>query len=70
MSDLKNTLVKNIIDKRYTRASSDLGVILKDKAYGAIDRFKDAFKLNIPEPNEPESISVTPEPVDQKGDEE
>ena len=32
MSDLKNTLVKNIIDKRYTRASSDLGVILKDKA--------------------------------------
>ena len=81
MTDLKNNIIKNILNKKFTRANNDMAKLLKDKAYSAIDNFKDSFKLNIPtEPTtepvaepvaEPELEPVLvnqPVQVDQKGE--
>ena len=76
MTDLKNNIIKNILNKKFTRANNDMAKLLKDKAYSAIDNFKDSFKLNIPEPTvepvaEPESEPVLvnqPVQVDQRGE--
>ena len=76
MTDLKNNIIKNILNKKFTKANNDMAKLLKDKAYTAIDTFKDSFKLNIPEPDaeptvEPESEPVLvnqPDQVDQKGE--
>ena len=76
MTDLKYNIIKNILNKKYTKANDGMAKLLKDKAYTAIDNFKDSFKLNIPEPTvepvaEPESEPVLvnqPVQVDQRGE--
>ena len=45
MSDeIKASLVQNVIDKKFSRANSDFANLMRDKAYAAIDDFKNAFK--------------------------
>ena len=47
MSDenpVKNNIIQNIIDKKFTKANSQFGDMMKNKAYAAIDDFKQSFK--------------------------
>ena len=45
MSDeIKASLVQNVIDKKFSRANSDFANLMRDKAYSAIDDFKNAFQ--------------------------
>jgi|TARA_B110000495_G_scaffold191580_1_gene194858 hypothetical protein len=45
MSDeLKASIVQNVIDKKFSRANSEFANLMRDKAYSAIDDFKNAFK--------------------------
>ena len=42
--DLKASIVQNVLDKKFSRANSDFANLMRDKAYTAIDDFKNAFK--------------------------
>ena len=45
MSDeIKASLVQNVIDRKFSRANSDFANLMRDKAYSAIDDFKNAFQ--------------------------
>jgi len=45
MSDeIKASLVQNVIDKKFSRANNDFANLMRDKAYAAIDDFKNAFQ--------------------------
>ena len=45
MSDeIKASLVQNVIDKKFSRANSEFANLMRDKAYSAIDDFKNAFQ--------------------------
>ena len=45
MSDeLKASIVQNVIDRKFSRANSEFANLMRDKAYSAIDDFKNAFK--------------------------
>ena len=45
MSELKTTIVKNILDKKYNKANIDFEKSLKQKTFDAIDKYKQAFKF-------------------------
>jgi len=45
MSDeLKASIVQNVIDRKFSRANTDFANLMRDKAYAAIDDFKNAFQ--------------------------
>ena len=45
MSDeIKASLVQNVIDKKFSRANTEFANLMRDKAYAAIDDFKNAFQ--------------------------
>jgi|TARA_R110002167_G_scaffold185090_1_gene385656 hypothetical protein len=45
MSDeIKSNIVQSVIDKKFSRANSEFANLMRDKAYSAIDDFKNAFK--------------------------
>jgi len=45
MSDeIKASLVQNVIDRKFSRANADFANLMRDKAYAAIDDFKNAFQ--------------------------
>jgi hypothetical protein len=45
MSDeIKSNIVQSVIDKKFSRANSEFANLMRDKAYAAIDDFKNAFK--------------------------
>ena len=53
MSDensVKNNIIQNIIDKKFTKANSEFGDMMRNKAYAAIDNFKQSFKYVVNEP--------------------
>jgi len=58
MSDLKQNIIKNILDKKFNKANDDFGSLMKDKTHDAIQHFKSSFKYTKLEP-EPEA-EVTP----------
>ena len=43
-TNLKASLVQNVIDRKFSRANADFANLMRDKAYSAIDDFKNAFK--------------------------
>ena len=43
-TNLKASLVQNVIDRKFSRANSDFANLMRDKAYAAIDDFKNAFQ--------------------------
>ena len=43
-TEAQSNLIKSIIDKKFTQANSEFGDMMKNKAYAAIDDFKQAFK--------------------------
>ena len=46
MSDLKNNIFKNILDKKFTQANKDFGSVMKSKIFTGIDDFKKSFVYN------------------------
>ena len=53
MSELKTTIVKNILDKKYNKANIDFEKSLKQKTFDAIDKYKEAFKFVTLDKKEP-----------------
>ena len=55
-AEAQPNLIKSIIDKKFTQANSEFGNMMRNKAYSAIDDFKQAFKYVTheikPEPEE------------------
>jgi hypothetical protein len=43
-TELKQNIIKNILNKKFTQANSEFGSMMKNKAYAAIDNFKQSFK--------------------------
>jgi len=43
-TNLKASLVQNVIDRKFSRANADFANLMRDKAYAAIDDFKNAFQ--------------------------
>ena len=62
MSDeIKASLVQNVIDKKFSRANSDFANLMRDKAYSAIDDFKNAFQYVAIQKKEAEAAASAPE---------
>jgi hypothetical protein len=66
MSDLKNSIMSNILDKKFNKATKDLQNIMKDKVFTTIDDFKKKFVFNPNDLSSEEVPVVTPkeEPKD------
>ena len=66
MSDLKNSIMSNILDKKFNKATKDLQNIMKDKVFTTIDDFKKKFVFNPNDLSNEEVPVVTPkeEPKD------
>tara|TARA_B100000676_G_scaffold309592_1_gene373564 strand:- start:120 stop:323 length:204 start_codon:yes stop_codon:yes gene_type:complete len=62
MSDLKKSIIKNILDKKFNKANDDFASLMKDKTHSAIQDFKSAFKYTKLEPEtETEPTETQPE---------
>ena len=46
MSDLKNTIMTNILDRKFNKATKELQNIMKNKVFTTIDDFKKSFVYN------------------------
>ena len=57
MSENEQSIVKNIIDKKFTKANDQFTDMMKNKVYQAVDNFKKGFKYithdKAPEVKEP-----------------
>jgi hypothetical protein len=67
MSDeIKASLVQNVIDKKFSRANSDFANLMRDKAYSAIDDFKNAFQYVAIQKKEVEGKSAEKKEPEKK----
>ena len=64
MGELKKSIVKNILDKKFNKANGDFGQLMKDKTYSAIDKFKSAFKYVVLDPDKTVVVDTPEEPKD------
>ena len=60
MSDLKQTIFKNILDKKFTKANNEMAKLMKDKVFATIDQFKKNVKYN------PDTTAIEPATLDKK----
>ena len=61
MSDeIKASLVQNVIDRKFSRANAEFANLMRDKAYAAIDDFKNAFQYVVHQKKEPEADKTEP----------
>lgn len=61
MSDeLKANIIQNVLDRKFSRANVEFANLMKDKAYAAIDDFKNAFKYVAIAQKEPEKVETKP----------
>ncbi len=44
MSDNNSNLIKNILNKKFTKANADFADMMRNKVYKAVDDFKKGFK--------------------------
>ena len=44
MSDSEESIVRNIIDKKFTKANGQFTDMMRNKVYKAVDDFKKGFK--------------------------
>ena len=62
MSDeLKASIVQNVIDRKFSRANTDFANLMRDKAYSAIDDFKNAFQYVAIQKKEAEAEAAASE---------
>ena len=57
MSDLKQKIFKNILDKKFTKANKDFNGLMKDKVFSTIDDFKKDFTYNSSDVSETEPVA-------------
>ena len=63
MSDeLKANIIQNVLDRKFSRANVEFANLMKDKAYAAIDDFKNAFKYVAVQKAETEKPAAAKEP--------
>ena len=60
MSNLKQTIFKNILDKKFTKANKDFNSIMKDKVFNAIDDIKKHFVYNPSDASETSDTKEIP----------
>ena len=60
MTDIKSSVLKNILTKKLNKAKEGINQILKDKSFKAIEDYKTSFKFDRPEVKEPE-VKTEPE---------
>ena len=67
MSDeLKASIVQNVIDRKFSRANTDFANLMRDKAYAAIDDFKNAFQYVAIQKKEVEGKSAEKKEPEKK----
>lgn len=42
-TNLKASIVQNVLDRKFSRANAEFANLMRDKAYAAIDDFKNAY---------------------------
>ena len=42
-ASLKASIVQNVLDRKFSRANAEFANLMRDKAYAAIDDFKNAY---------------------------
>ena len=52
--DAKASIVQNVLDRKFSRANAEFANLMRDKAYAAIDDFKNEFKYVAVQKSEPE----------------
>tara|TARA_B110000285_G_C15094554_1_gene601135 strand:- start:1054 stop:1272 length:219 start_codon:yes stop_codon:yes gene_type:complete len=48
MTDIKSTLLKDILSKKLNKAKDGISQILKDKSFKAIEDYKKSFQFVLP----------------------
>ena len=66
--NLKASIVQNVLDRKFSRANAEFANMMRDKAYTAIDDFKNAFKYVAVQKAEPAKESEKKE-VEKKSTE-
>ena len=67
MSDeIKASLVQNVIDRKFSRANAEFANLMRDKAYAAIDDFKNAFQYVAIQKKEVEGKSAEKKEPEKK----
>ena len=61
MTDIKSTVLKDILSKKLNKAKEGMTQILKDKSFKAIEDFKTSFKYELPTQDAPTPTPETPE---------
>jgi hypothetical protein len=65
MTDIKSSVLKDIINKKLNKARDGITKILKDKSFKAIEDFKTSFNYELPtNASEPET-APTPTEADK-----
>ena len=65
-TNLKASLVQNVIDRKFSRANADFANLMRDKAYAAIDDFKNAFQYVAIQKKEVEGKSAEKKEPEKK----
>ena len=61
MTDIKSTVLKDILSKKLNKAKEGMTQILRDKSFKAIEDFKTTFKYELPTQDAP---TPTPTPAE------
>jgi|TARA_B110000438_G_C15585252_1_gene551388 hypothetical protein len=59
MTDIKSTVLKDILSKKLTKAKDGISQILKDKSFKAIEDYKKSFQFVLPSDDAPVSTEVS-----------
>ena len=54
-TNLKASIVQSVLDKKFSRANAEFANLMRDKAYAAIDDFKNAYSYVAVQKKEPET---------------
>ena len=54
-TNLKASIVQSVLDKKFSRANAEFANLMRDKAYAAIDDFKNAYSYVAVQQKEPET---------------
>jgi hypothetical protein len=65
MTDIKSTVLKNILSKKLNKAKEGMTQILRDKSFKAIEDLKSTFKYELPTKDAPApEAAPTSEPTE------
>jgi len=65
MTDIKSSVLKDIINKKLNKARDGITKILKDKSFKAIEDFKTSFNYELPTNTPEPETAPTPTEADK-----